>query len=71
MKVRFQELCRSLIAEHLTERDCGLVFDGQRLHKEALVDVVHGLLDMLNVRKFEVAELTITPYGTTLEERIR
>ena len=68
MKVWLQEFRRSLITEHLAERDCSLVFDGQRLHKETLVDVIHGLLDMLNVSEFEVAELTITPYGTALEE---
>ena len=67
MKVGLQEFCRSLIAEHLAERDRGLVLDGQRLHKEALVDVIHGLLYMLNVCKFEVAELTIAPNGTSLE----
>ena len=66
MKVWLQEFRRSLITEHLAERDSGLVLDGQRLHKEALVDVVHGLLDMLNVSELEVAELTIAPDGTTL-----
>ena len=67
MKVWLQEFRRSLIAEHLAERDSGLVLNGQRLHKEALVDVIDSLLDMLNVRKFEVAELTIAPNGTSLE----
>ena len=67
MKVWLQEFRRSLVAEHLAERDSGLVLDGQRLDKEALVDVVHGLLDMLNVSELEVAELTITPDGTTLK----
>ena len=69
--MRFQELRRSLITEHLTERDCSLIFDGQGLHKEALVDVIDSLLDMLNVREFKVAELAIAPNSTTLEERIR
>ena len=71
MKVWLQEFRRSLIAEHLAERDSGLVLNGQRLHKEALVDVIHGLLDMLNVIELEVAELTIAPDGTTLEEWVR
>ena len=71
MKVRLQELRCGLIAEHLAERDRSLVFDRQRLYKQALIDVVHGLLNMLNVREFEVAELTIAPYSTTLEERVR
>ena len=71
MEVGFQEFRRSLIAEHLAERDRGLVLDGQRLYKEALVDVINGLLDMLNVCEFEVAELTVAPDGTTLEERVR
>ena len=71
MKVWLQEFRRSLITEHLAERDSGLVLDRQRLYKEALVDVIHGLLDMLNVSEFEVAELTIAPDGTTLEEWVR
>ena len=66
-----QEFRRSLITEHLAERDSGLVLDRQRLYKEALVDVIHGLLDMLNVSELEVAELTIAPDGTTLEEWVR
>ena len=71
MKVWLQEFRRSLVAEHLAERDSSLVLNGQRLNKEALVDVVHGLLDMLNVSELEVAELTIAPDGTTLEEWVR
>ena len=69
--MRFQELRCGLITEHLAERDCSLIFDGQRLHKEALVDVIDSLLDMLNVRKFKVAELAIAPNSTALEERVR
>ena len=71
MKVWLQEFRRCLVAEHLAERDSSLVLNGQRLNKEALVDVVHGLLDMLNVSELEVAELTIAPDGTTLEEWVR
>ena len=63
-----QELNRHIVLEHLCEGETGSDLDWQLRLEHALVDSIHGLLDMLVVVEFIVAVLAVDPTGTTPQQ---